>query len=252
MIDPLAESDHEEEKSAGHRPDDFEQYLAIMRHYSDLIFKSRVYIISACILIWSFILIYKSDTAAFSGDRSHSKLALLAAIVVSLMSYMENHYIKQLSKAIFAGATYEVLTKRNGYFVLSKIAWVRFTLFYLVNVSGLAILALPERDDWGFAFNGPWEWPWEWPWGRVFLKSPFSIWVMPLFSLPVGILIWGMREMRDVKRESDNNRKKLEKHWRERVVQHNEVLLALHPVEPVPEKSRWNFLKFRRWRGSAG
>ena len=229
MIDSLSESDNEEEKSAGQRPDDFEQYLAIMRHYSDLIFKSRVYIISACILIWSFIMAYKPESAAFFGDRSHSKLALLAAIVVSLMSFMENHYIKQYCKAIFAGAKHEVYTKRSGYFVLTKIAWGRFTLFYFVNIAGLAILALPDRDLWAW----PWEWTWEWPWA-----VPFSVWVMPLFTIPAGILIRGMLEMHyDVGREFLGNMEKVKKHWQNDVVKNDKFLEDLHRDEPKPKKS---------------
>lgn len=211
MFETVLESDERDDKKRrASPPDDFEHYLASMRHYSDLIFKTRVAIITACVLIFSFIAAFKSESPTCVGNHPHAKIAAAAMIVVALMTYMENNYMKQYCKTIFFGAQFEVRTKRGGFFVHSNIAWKRYLIFYYFTVFALSCLAFAQVLPWTEDF------------GIVAVSTLAAI----------AIFSGAFLEMLGDQREYQKNMTMVRDQWYKQVVAHDQNLRDLHGDKP--------------------
>jgi hypothetical protein len=123
----------------------YNQHYELLRHYSSLLFKGRVSVVTVCVLIWAYILGIVKDlgTARFSflGLNLESKSNVALGVMFLLLSFMslETAYARRFIEVVTSGRLVEKELGSEAFF--SRYApptWSPMVEFYAFNELGLA------------------------------------------------------------------------------------------------------------------
>jgi hypothetical protein len=134
--DPIDDDDGDESS------DDYEQYFGMMKQYSDLIFKTRVYIVTVCLAYWYYISNLKelNAVAQMVGPCPLTRLGIIGCAFIAMFMVMELVYIKQYWAVVCAGREYESRHRKVAFFSTLNLAWRRYHVFYVAN--GMAMIGM--------------------------------------------------------------------------------------------------------------
>ncbi len=130
----------------------YDASFQVFQHYSSLIWRSRVSIVSLTVLTWVYLL----QMPAIASEKElptprglcdarlvFSIGAYMAALLLASLSHMESLYIGLMWKLLAATCRVEARYGARSYFSeIRKPRYLPFSLFYVFNVLVLVVLAV--------------------------------------------------------------------------------------------------------------
>ncbi len=121
----------------------YEANYSLIKHYSLMLFKCRVYLISITLVVWAYLLGLKPDSPKFSVEICSETISGKAAIayffsfVIIMFSIMENAYQKRYYNVIYSGNCIESKYKTTGFFSLYMGSFnLPFLVFNMIMIVG--------------------------------------------------------------------------------------------------------------------
>jgi len=113
----------------------YEQMFSLVTHYSTVIFRARLLVITAIVLVWGLLLgaYDPSDNESVSDWSMSPVVAYVGAIALGFFTLMESLYIKMYWEVIRAGKTLEGDGNALYFGKKQDAALLPFLMFYLLN-----------------------------------------------------------------------------------------------------------------------
>ena len=171
----------------------YQAHFALVQHYSSLIFKARMSIITVILIIWAYILGIGQDVGDYTfqiGEYTLSAkagIAYITSITITIFITMEISCVKRYFHILSSAQAIEAQYQKPGYFsnYPKTLTTTPFYLFYVFNF--LALIAV---------------------FTSITLLNNGVLWHTVLFVLlpllvPFVLLIWIIRELSGIIRRKN-------------------------------------------------